>query len=77
LAFEADDIERALQVGWSILITGVAEEVTAAEELRRLAGLSLDPWDPTPKPVFIRLSTQEMTGRRLPLHPGRITVIRQ
>jgi hypothetical protein len=77
LAFEADDIERALHVGWSVLITGTAEEVTAAEELRQLAELPLAPWDPTPKPAFIRLPTREMTGRRLPLRPGLITVIRQ
>jgi nitroimidazol reductase NimA-like FMN-containing flavoprotein (pyridoxamine 5'-phosphate oxidase superfamily) len=36
LSFEADDVEPALHVGWSVLITGVAEILSEAEQVRRL-----------------------------------------
>jgi len=77
LSFEADDVEPALHVGWSVLITGEAEVVTAADQLRRLAELPVAPWDATPKPFLVRLPAHEVTGRRLPLHPGGVTVVRQ
>jgi len=73
LSFEADDMEPALHVGWSVLITGVAEVVTEPDEIRRLEELPLAPWGRTPKPFFVRLPAGEPTGRRLPLHPGGVT----
>ncbi len=73
LSFEADDVEPALRVGWSVLITGVAEIVTDADEVRGLQNLPLAPWEPTPKPFFARVQAREVTGRRLPLHPGGVT----
>jgi hypothetical protein len=35
------------------------------------------PWYPTPKPFLVRIHAHDMTGRRLPLHLGRIIVERQ
>jgi len=77
LSFEADDVEPALHVGWSVLVTGVAEIVSEAEQVRRLEGLDVAPWERSPKPYFIRVRTSEVTGRRLPLHPGGVTIERQ
>jgi nitroimidazol reductase NimA-like FMN-containing flavoprotein (pyridoxamine 5'-phosphate oxidase superfamily) len=74
LSFEADDVEPALHVGWSVLITGTAEVVTDSDEVRRLQLLPLAPWDPEPKPYFVRIRASEMTGRRLPLKAGGVTV---
>jgi nitroimidazol reductase NimA-like FMN-containing flavoprotein (pyridoxamine 5'-phosphate oxidase superfamily) len=74
LSFEADDVEPALHIGWSVLITGTAEVVTDSDEVRRLQLLPLAPWDPEPKPYFVRIRASEMTGRRLPLKAGGVTV---
>ncbi len=76
LSFEADDVEPALQVGWSVLVTGVAEVITDPDRIRRLEGLPLAPWTHLPEPVFVRLPAREVTGRRIPLHPGGVTVER-
>mgnify|MGYP003556552481 CR=1 FL=1 len=51
-------------------------------ELRRRAAeglelLPLAPWDPEPKPFFVRIRADELTGRRLPLRAGGVTVERQ
>jgi uncharacterized protein len=77
LCFEADDVEPALHVGWSVMITGTAEVVTDADEIRRLELSPLAPWDPAPKPFFVRIRASEMTGRRIPLRSGGVTVERQ
>jgi len=77
LSFEADDVEPALHVGWSVLITGVAEIVSEAEQVRRLENLEVAPWARSPKPFFIRVRARDVTGRRLPLHPGGVTIERQ
>jgi len=77
LSFEADDVEPALHVGWSVLITGVAEIVSEAEQVRRLEDLDVAPWEPSPKPFFVRVRASEVTGRRLPLHPGGVTIEQQ
>jgi nitroimidazol reductase NimA-like FMN-containing flavoprotein (pyridoxamine 5'-phosphate oxidase superfamily) len=77
ISFEADDVEPALHVGWSVLMIGQAEVVVAAEEVGRLDQLPLAPWERTPKQVFVRLRADTMTGRRLPLHPGGVTFLRQ
>ncbi|KWX02514.1 Uncharacterized protein LI90_3557 [Carbonactinospora thermoautotrophica] len=76
LSFEADDMEPALQVGWSVLLTGMAEEVTAPDQVRRLRELPFAPWANLPDPVFVRLPAREVTGRRIRLHPGGVTVER-
>ncbi|MEW9551012.1 pyridoxamine 5'-phosphate oxidase family protein [Nonomuraea sp. NPDC050783] len=74
LSFEADDLEPALRVGWSVLVSGRAAVVTGAAEIRRLEELAGAPWVALPEPVFVRLRAEEVTGRRLPLHPGGVTV---
>lgn len=76
LCFETDDMEPALHVGWSVMITGTAEVVTDPDEVNRLQLLPLAPWDPAPQPYFVRIRASEMTGRRLPLRAGGVTVER-
>jgi uncharacterized protein len=77
LTFEVDAIEPALQVGWSVVVIGVAEVITSPAHIHRIEQLPLTPWAPLHNRVFIRLHVGEITGRRLPLHPGMITFVRQ
>jgi nitroimidazol reductase NimA-like FMN-containing flavoprotein (pyridoxamine 5'-phosphate oxidase superfamily) len=73
LTFEADDLEPALRTAWSVIVTGPAEVVTDPAETERLTSLPLAPWVPSPKPFFVRLTSEKITGRRIPLHPGGVT----
>jgi uncharacterized protein len=77
ICFEADDVEPALQAGWSVLVQGHPEVVSDPDELRRLELLPLSPWDPAPKPFFVRIRADEVTGRRLALRAGGVTVEHQ
>lgn len=77
LTFEVDDVERALQTGWSVLAIGAAEVITNPAQIQRIEQLHLAPWVASPGRVFVRIPAAEITGRRIPLHPGRITVVRQ
>jgi nitroimidazol reductase NimA-like FMN-containing flavoprotein (pyridoxamine 5'-phosphate oxidase superfamily) len=75
-SFEADQVEPALRVGWSVLMQGAAEIVTEPERLRRLADSTVSPWDESaPKPYFICIRAEHVSGRRLPLHPGGVTFV--
>jgi nitroimidazol reductase NimA-like FMN-containing flavoprotein (pyridoxamine 5'-phosphate oxidase superfamily) len=77
LTFEVDAVEPAFQAGWSVLVIGAAEMINSPAQIHRIEQLHLAPWAPLRDRVFIRLSADEVTGRRLPLHPGKITFVRQ
>ena len=76
VSFEADDVERAVHTGWSVLVTGTAEVVEDREQAHRIEQLHLETWAVTSDRLFIRLPMKEITGRRLPLRPGGVTVER-
>jgi hypothetical protein len=77
LTFEVDAVEPAFQAGWSVLVFGAAEVITGPAQIHRVEQLHLAPWAPLRDRVFIGLSVHEISGRRLPLHPGKITFVRQ
>lgn len=74
LCFEVDNVEPALHVGWSVMVSDRVEIVGDAEETRRLEALAGAPWVAIAEPVFVRLALAQISGRRLPLHPGGVTV---
>jgi nitroimidazol reductase NimA-like FMN-containing flavoprotein (pyridoxamine 5'-phosphate oxidase superfamily) len=63
--FEIDGIGPAGRVGWSVIITGVSEEITNPAELRRIEGLGLEPWAPGRKGHWIRIRVNTVSGRRI------------
>lgn len=65
VCFEADGLNLDDQTGWSVLVKGRAAELTAAEELRRAAGLPLRFWALGEKMHWIRITPNEVTGRRI------------
>jgi hypothetical protein len=67
VAFECDDIDRTYHTGWSVLVTGRAEQVHDPTEIARLAQLPLGSWSQGPKPIWMRLAPRTITGRRIPL----------
>jgi uncharacterized protein len=65
VAFEVDAIEPFTHTGWSVLVTGVAVEVTDPDQLARIRRLPLAHWAPGPAEHFVRISTNLVSGRRL------------
>jgi nitroimidazol reductase NimA-like FMN-containing flavoprotein (pyridoxamine 5'-phosphate oxidase superfamily) len=65
VAFEIDGIDHAENVGWSVIITGVCEEITDTSELRRVAALGFEPWAPGPKGHWIGIRANVVSGRRI------------
>ena len=64
-AFEIDGIEQDARTGWSVVVVGPAEEITAGPEIRRLEQMQLDTWAPGNKPHWIRIRTTVVSGRRI------------
>ncbi|WP_063774712.1 pyridoxamine 5'-phosphate oxidase family protein [Kitasatospora azatica] len=70
-AFQADRLDERNRTGWSVVLHGPAEVVR--EPRARAALLRSGPrlWLPEPQPMFVRLTAELVTGRRLrPLAPA-------
>jgi nitroimidazol reductase NimA-like FMN-containing flavoprotein (pyridoxamine 5'-phosphate oxidase superfamily) len=68
VVFEVDRIDSTTRSGWSVVIHGLAQEVTSFDrvELReRVAALPVDPWAPGAKPHLVRVVPDSITGRRV------------
>jgi uncharacterized protein len=60
---EIDEVDADARTGWSVLVTGVASEVTGAEA-ERLSDL-LDPWSPSAGEHVIAITIELVSGRRI------------
>jgi nitroimidazol reductase NimA-like FMN-containing flavoprotein (pyridoxamine 5'-phosphate oxidase superfamily) len=63
--FEIDGSDPAERTGWSVIISGVSEEITNPAELRRIDGLGLEPWAPGHQGRWIRIRANTVSGRRI------------
>lgn len=70
-AFEIDSVEEQTRSGWSVIISGVTEEVSEAADLRRLEEIGLDTWAPGAKGHWVRIRAFTVTGRRITLGSER------
>lgn len=64
VAFEVDGIDARYHNGWSVLVQGIAAEITQPAELVRLQQLALAPWTGADG-HFVKISTRLLSGRRL------------
>jgi nitroimidazol reductase NimA-like FMN-containing flavoprotein (pyridoxamine 5'-phosphate oxidase superfamily) len=71
-AFEIDGVDEDSQTGWSVIIHGVASEVTNPVEISRLDRLGLEPWAPGPKPRWVQIRAHTVSGRRIALPHGAV-----
>jgi uncharacterized protein len=71
-AFEIDGIDPGSRTGWSVIIVGMTEEVTNANDLRRLERLGLEAWTPGHKAHWVRIRAWSVSGRRIVLSAGAV-----
>ncbi|WP_067537054.1 pyridoxamine 5'-phosphate oxidase family protein [Nocardia crassostreae] len=64
VAYEADDIDPDLQVGWSVVVTGIARTVTDPDRLARYERL-LRPWVNGAMDTVVAIEPTLVTGIRL------------
>lgn len=66
VAFEADDHDPVGAWAWSVLVQGIAEEVTDPTELAVLRTLRITPWAYPDGQAdrFLRIDTELVSGRR-------------
>jgi len=62
VAFEVDQYDRSS--GWSVIVTGVAREVTHTDELRTVDSLGLKSWVSETKHRHVRIDAGAISGRR-------------
>jgi uncharacterized protein len=68
VAFEADEYDPVTRTGWSVVVHGVAEEVTSFDDpevWRHVQELPIDPWAGGQKAHWVRVQAASITGRRL------------
>ncbi|MBA3524780.1 MAG: pyridoxamine 5'-phosphate oxidase family protein [Geodermatophilaceae bacterium] len=70
---EVDDLVNWSRSGWSVLIRGRLSEETDAVLVQRVLGSGLRPWALGPREHVVRMSGDEVTGRRI--EPGQGGVI--
>lgn len=66
VALQTDSASSALQSGWSVLVTGVAEAVEGREELTVLFGhMTAEPWAGGIRDLFVRIVPESVSGRQV------------
>ncbi len=64
VAFEADGLDDDLHEWWSVVIHGVAAEMTSQDQMLDALTLPLTPFQGAGKARFVRVSAESVTGRR-------------
>jgi nitroimidazol reductase NimA-like FMN-containing flavoprotein (pyridoxamine 5'-phosphate oxidase superfamily) len=68
VTFEVDDIDQRTHSGWSVLVRGLAEEISqteGAELFKRTVSNAVQPWAPGEYGHWLRLIPHQMSGRRI------------
>jgi nitroimidazol reductase NimA-like FMN-containing flavoprotein (pyridoxamine 5'-phosphate oxidase superfamily) len=72
VAFEVDRFDRAGRGGWSVVVHGRAEEITATDpsaDVARAAAVVPEPWADFSKEHLVRVVPRVITGRRITMAP--------
>ena len=74
VAFEVDRVDETKHAGWSVLVQGVARDISDAIDptSERLRRLSLITWAPGIRPRWYRIHPDKVTGRRLRVTPDAL-----
>ncbi len=66
IAFEVDEVDPIAHVGWSVVVTGIAEESPGPEWAGAIASSAVPRWAPDGASRLLFLSTEIVSGRRIP-----------
>lgn len=66
IAFEVDHIDQESHTGWSVLVVGMAQELTGAQREAALE-LALDPWAEGERDHVVGVEPDVVSGRSLQL----------
>ena len=67
IVFEADEVDLTQRTGWSVCVTGRADEVRHPADLAAVAALQLVSLVKGPESRVVRIRSDIVTGRRLRL----------
>ncbi len=65
VAFEVDEVDPLYHEGWSVMVVGVADEITDDDRLARAERLPLRPWAHGPRQHLVAIRSDVVTGRRI------------
>jgi nitroimidazol reductase NimA-like FMN-containing flavoprotein (pyridoxamine 5'-phosphate oxidase superfamily) len=65
VAFEVDEIDPVWHNGWSVVVTGLAHEVTDAHDRARLDAANIPYWAAAAGERVVGISTEMISGRRI------------
>lgn len=65
VVFEVDDSRALYHSGWSVLVKGTAHEITDESQLDEIRRGPLHSWATRSTAHWVRLSIEEVTGRRI------------
>lgn len=65
VAFEVDEFDPIYHSGWSVVVLGIAREVTDADELDRFHHAHIPRWAPVPSERVVAIPTEMVSGRRI------------
>jgi transcriptional regulator with XRE-family HTH domain len=69
VSFEVDHVDDVLAEGWSVLVTGRAEVLTAASDLAGAGLPEIVTWAGGERDCYVRVIPEQITGRRIRLAP--------
>jgi hypothetical protein len=70
VAYEVDGWDADAGDAWSVVVKGHAAEIEHLDELMEAQDLPLFPWNASIKPRYVRITADEVTGRRFHVVDG-------
>lgn len=65
--FEVDEIDVAERLVWSVVLKGSARPLRGHEEVTASFDMEVPTWQAGPKPTYVRLTPDSLSGRRFPI----------
>jgi transcriptional regulator with XRE-family HTH domain len=65
VSFEIDRIDDGMRAGWSVLVSGPARVLTEPELHVLQAGVQVEPWAGGKRDLYIAVTPEEISGRRI------------
>lgn len=74
IAFEADAVDPVEHTGWSVVVTGIAEELDTVEWADPVVASAIPRWAPQGDTRLVALATDVVSGRRITHRPAPLPI---